>query len=58
MKAGINFSERITTVSPTCAREILERKNGFGFEGVLARRYVPAPDEHVVAILCGGNVQR
>ena len=38
LKAGINFSERITTVSPTYAREILERQNGFGFEGVLARR--------------------
>ena len=38
LKAGINFSERITTVSPTYAREILERQNGFGFDGVLARR--------------------
>jgi starch synthase len=38
LKAGINFSERITTVSPTYAREILERQNGFGFEGVLTRR--------------------
>ena len=38
LKAGINFSERITTVSPTYSREILERQNGFGFEGVLARR--------------------
>ena len=38
LKAGINFSERITTVSPTYAREILERQNGFGFEGVLVRR--------------------
>ena len=35
LKAGINFSERITTVSPTYAREILERQNGFGFDGVL-----------------------
>jgi starch synthase len=38
LKAGINFSEQITTVSPTYAREILERQNGFGFEGVLMRR--------------------
>jgi starch synthase len=38
LKAGINFSERITTVSPTYSREILERQHGFGFEGVLARR--------------------
>jgi starch synthase len=38
LKAGINFSERITTVSPTYASEILEPQNGFGFEGVLGRR--------------------
>ena len=38
LKAGINFSEQITTVSPTYAREILERQNGCGFDGVLARR--------------------
>ena len=38
LKAGINFSESITTVSPTYAREILTREMGFGFEGVLTRR--------------------
>ena len=48
LKAGINFSERITTVSPTYAREILERQNGFGFEGVLARR-----SEDLLGILNG-----
>jgi starch synthase len=48
LKAGINFSERITTVSPTYAREILERQNGFGFEGVLARR-----SDDLVGILNG-----
>ena len=31
LKAGINFSERITTVSPTYAREILERQNRLRF---------------------------
>ena len=36
LKAGINFSEKITTVSPTYAREILTPDMGFGFEGVLA----------------------
>jgi starch synthase len=38
LKAGINFSERITTVSPTYAKEVLQRQNGFGLDGVLARR--------------------
>ena len=38
LKGGVNFSERITTVSPTYAREIVTREFGFGFEGVLARR--------------------
>ena len=38
LKAGINFSEKITTVSPTYAREILSADMGFGFHGVLARR--------------------
>ena len=37
LKAGINFSERITTVSPTYAREILTPEMGFGFEGDPAR---------------------
>jgi starch synthase len=38
LKAGINFSEKITTVSPTYAREILTPELGFGFHGVLQRR--------------------
>jgi starch synthase len=38
LKGGVNFSERITTVSPTYAREILTPEFGFGFEGVLRRR--------------------
>ena len=33
LKGGINFSETITTVSPTYAREILTPEFGFGFEG-------------------------
>jgi starch synthase len=31
LKAGVNFSERITTVSPTYAREILQPELSFGF---------------------------
>lgn len=38
LKGGVNFSERITTVSPTYAKEILTREFGFGFEGVMLRR--------------------
>ena len=38
LKAGINFSERITTVSPGYAREILQPELGFGMHGVLERR--------------------
>jgi starch synthase len=38
LKAGINFSEKITTVSPGYAREILRPELGFGLDGVLARR--------------------
>ena len=38
LKGGINFSERLTTVSPTYAREILTPEFGFGLDGVLRRR--------------------
>ena len=38
IKGGINFSERITTVSPSYAREILTPELGFGLDGALQRR--------------------
>lgn len=38
LKGGVNFSEKITTVSPTYALEILTPEYGFGMEGVLQRR--------------------
>ena len=53
LKAGINFSERITTVSPTYAREILTPDGGAGFDGVLRRR---AAD--LSGILNGIDVER
>jgi starch synthase len=53
LKGGVNFSERITTVSPTYAREIITPEFGFGFEGVLARR---AAD--LVGIVNGIDVER
>ena len=53
LKGGINFSEKITTVSPTYAKEIVQPELGFGFEGVLARR---SPD--LVGILNGIDTAR
>ena len=38
LKAGINFSDFVTTVSPRYAEEILTPEYAFGFEGVLAGR--------------------
>jgi starch synthase len=38
LKGGIVFSDRITTVSPTYAKEIQTREYGAGFEGILAAR--------------------
>jgi starch synthase len=53
LKGGVNFSERITTVSPTYAREILTPEFGFGMDGVLRRR---AAD--LVGILNGIDTER
>ena len=53
LKGGINFSEKITTVSPKYAREIVQPELGFGFDGVLARR---AAD--LVGILNGIDIAR
>lgn len=38
LKAGINFSDGITTVSPSYAREIREPASGCGFDGILRAR--------------------
>jgi starch synthase len=38
LKGGLNFSEKITTVSPRYAEEILTPEFAFGFEGVVAAR--------------------
>jgi starch synthase len=53
LKGGINFSERITTVSPGYAKEIVQSELGFGFEGVLARR-----SADLVGILNGIDTSR
>lgn len=38
LKSGIVFSDAVTTVSPTYAKEIATPEYGFGFEGIVARR--------------------
>ena len=38
LKAGVVMSDKITTVSPTYAKEILTPEQGFGFDGVLRTR--------------------
>lgn len=38
MKAGLQSADRITTVSPTYAREILDPKQGCGLDGLLRAR--------------------
>jgi starch synthase len=53
LKGGILFSESITTVSPTYAREIQTKEYGSGFDGVLATR---AADLH--GILNGIDTDR
>jgi starch synthase len=38
LKAGLQFADRITTVSPTYAQEIQTPSNGFGLDGLLRAR--------------------
>ncbi len=38
LKAGIRFSDKVTTVSPGYAREILNPEHGAGFEGIIRGR--------------------
>ncbi|MDR3510304.1 MAG: glycogen synthase GlgA [Caulobacteraceae bacterium] len=38
LKAGVRFADRVTTVSPTYAREILTPDFGVGFDGLLRER--------------------
>ena len=53
LKGGVNFSEKITTVSPTYAREIVTPEGGFGMHGVIARR-----QRDLVGIVNGIDVDR
>jgi starch synthase len=38
LKAGLHYADRITTVSPTYAREIQTLEGGMGFDGLLRKR--------------------
>ncbi len=38
LKAGITYAQKVTTVSPTYAREIMEPEFGMGLEGLLSAR--------------------
>lgn len=40
LKAGLAYADRITTVSPTYARELMDPAFGLGFEGIVAARRV------------------
>lgn len=40
MKGGCVFSDRVTTVSPSYARETMETELGFGFQGILKSRAI------------------
>ena len=51
LKAGINFSDVVTTVSPRYAQEIQAPEFGFGFDGILRRR-----SDRVFGILNGIDV--
>lgn len=48
LKAGINLSDAITTVSPTYAEEIQRPEYGYGLDGVIRNRR-----EHLIGILNG-----
>jgi starch synthase len=52
LKAGIRYSDRLTTVSPTYAREILTTEYGCGLEGLLQHRA-----QDLVGILNGVDYQ-
>lgn len=71
MKAGINFADAITTVSPTYAEEIQRPEYGNGLDGVIRRRrdalvgilngidydeWNPEADPHLPAPFSAGNL--
>ncbi len=71
LKAGLQYCERITTVSPTYAREIQTPEFGYGLDGLLRLRagqltgilngideaWEPAHDSHIAAHYRAGDVE-
>ncbi|HEY8610860.1 MAG TPA: glycogen synthase GlgA [Roseomonas sp.] len=70
LKAGLRLSDRITTVSPTYAREIMRPEDGMGLDGLLRTRagalhgilngideaaWNPADDPHLAARFSAGD---
>jgi starch synthase len=53
LKGGINFSDVITTVSPTYAAEIQTKEYGAGFDGILAARA-----DDLIGVLNGVDTDR
>ena len=51
LKAGVNFADRVTTVSPTYADEIQRHEYGEGFDGIMRARH-----DVLVGILNGIDV--
>lgn len=73
LKAGLQFADRITTVSPTYAREIQEDEAGMGLGGLLRARsanlsgilngidtavWNPSADPNIASPFGSGNIQR
>jgi starch synthase len=73
LKAGVYYADRITTVSPTYAREILTPEAGMGLDGLLRARapvlsgilngidedvWNPATDPHLSATFDAGHLER
>ncbi len=73
LKAGLQFADRITTVSPTYAREIQSDEGGMGLGGLLRTRsgdisgilngidtgvWDPATDTHLASCYDVGNLDR
>lgn len=50
LKAGLIYADRVTTVSPTYAKEICSNEFAYGFEGILQDR---ARKGHLIGILNG-----
>lgn len=71
LKAGLRYADRVTTVSPTYAKEILTPEFGFGLDGLLRERsddftgilngiddalWNPATDVHLPRTFAAGDI--